>query len=76
MADINMMKLKEMIALFEEEGYKFDGYSKLSQQYCFRIPPEFEPGTVINGNYVYYSLKNLRFFAKNKVTMRQRIPKE
>ena len=48
-----------MISVYEENGYEYHRYSKLSKQYIFKIPPD-QPGTVINGRYVYYTLYQLR----------------
>ena len=55
------MKLKEMIAAFENEGYKFEGYDSLMGKYKFLKPERFGPH---NHPVAYHSLSELRFWMK------------
>ena len=55
------MKLKEMVAAFEAEGYKFEGYCKLSGQYKFLKPERYGPHKYPLS---YHSLSELRFWMK------------
>ena len=56
------VKLKEIISLYEEHGFKYKGYSKISEKHIFRIPDDwYQLGTIIDGTYVKYFIEQLEY---------------